>query len=109
MTNKKLISVARDYSKEPGARYRTDGPNSGEVFRKQHLEPLFADVNDNSKFTVDLDGAEGYATSFLEEAFGGLARIYGIERVRKRLELKSIEDPSLIDDVNEYIRDCNDV
>ncbi len=55
--------------------------------------------------TVDLDGAAGYAASFLEEAFGGLARRLSAARVKERLRLVSTEQPELIDEINGFIDD----
>ena len=65
------LSVARDYSRTPGPRYRWQGPFSGEDFRDLLIEKLrFAD-----KVIIDLDGTRGYGSSFIDEAFGGLVRI----------------------------------
>lgn len=100
------IDISRDYTETPGARYIADGEYSGQDFREKHLEPLFADKNDNSKISITLDGVEGYSTSFLEEAFGGLARIYGRDRCIQRLEFISEVEPALIDTIKSYIINC---
>lgn len=72
------------------------------------LEPRFLEARENGeKLFVDLDGVEGYATSFLEAAFGGLARKYGTEAVQKVLSFKSEEEPYLIEEIEEYIREAN--
>ena len=105
---KKIINVAKDFSKTPGGRNITDGPHSGEEFREKFLEPLFQDVNATMPIEVNFDGAYGYATSFLEEAFGGLARKHGIEKVLLRFDFISTEEPTLIDEVRSYIEKCNE-
>ncbi len=97
------INIAKDYSKTPGARYKDDGPFSGEEFRENYLENHFIDINNNTKIQVILDGTEGYATSFLEEAFGGLARKYGAKRCLDRFEFISEEEPLLIKEIINYI------
>ncbi len=97
------INIAKDFASTPGARYRVDGPFSGEEFREECLERHFQDLEDDSKITIILDGAEGYATSFLEEAFGGLARKYGKKRCLERLTFISNEDRLLADEVKSYI------
>jgi len=102
----KKIVIAKDFSVTPGFRYETDGPKSGEEFRKKFLEPLFEDEESDEQILIDLDGAAGYATSFLEEVFGGLARKYGVEVCIRRLEIKSDEEPFLIDEINEYIENA---
>ena len=66
------IRVAADFSRTPAGRYRTDGPWSGEAFREDHLAPALR--GGNQKVIVYLDDVEGYGSSFLEEAFGGLVR-----------------------------------
>lgn len=71
MTNTKRIDVAVDFSIVPGGRYRSDGPNSGEEFREKFLLPS---VKEFEKVIVNLDGTRGYPSSFLDEAFAGLAR-----------------------------------
>jgi hypothetical protein len=101
------ISIAKDYTPKPGPRFRKQGPKSGEEFRELILEPKFKEaLAKGEKLLVDLDGGYGYGTSFLEETFGGLARIHGIEDVQKTLDFKSEQELFLIDDVKRYIRDC---
>ena len=58
------------------------------------------------KLLIDLDGGSGYPTSFLEEAFGGLARLLTTERVLKVLEYKSEDEPYLRSDIDRYIREA---
>lgn len=101
----KTINIAIDFSRTPGARYKSDGPFSGEEFREMFLEPLF-DLKSNEKVTIVFDGVEGYATSFLEEAFGGLARKYGKSKCKDLLLFVSIEDEILIDEIREYIENA---
>lgn len=101
-----VINIAADFSATPGARHKEDGPSSGQEFKERFLEPLFKNKEDNSKIKVILDGVEGSPTSFLEEAFGGLARDYGKDRCLKRLEFVSNEDPLLIEEITKYINDC---
>ena len=65
------ISIADDFTRFPGGRYRRLGRFSGEQFRDDFLIGL---LNKGDDVTVNLDGTEGYGSSFLEEAFGGLVR-----------------------------------
>lgn len=99
----KVIKIADEFSKTPGARYRSDGKYSGEEFREKFLEPFFEEDQENL-ITIDLDGTYGYATSFLEETFGGLARKYGSEVCLKKINFISNEEPSLIDEILGYIK-----
>lgn len=102
------ISIAKDFSITPGFRYITEGPDSGEEFRQKILEPLFQNKDTQYPITINLDGVIGYATSFLEEAFGGLARKYGKTIVNNRLEFISNDEPLLIEEIRDYIRHCDE-
>ncbi len=101
--NEKTIRICSDFTDAPGARYRSDGPRSGEEFRQEHLEPLFSGRGPAPRVRVILDGAYGYATSFLEEAFGGLARIIGPGQFREHVEIISEDDPDLKGEIEAYI------
>jgi len=104
-----IIRIASDFARNPGARYRTDGPKSGQEFRDDMLLGAFARARDAGvTLLIDFDGADGYATSFLEETFGGLARKYSADLVLETLRFKSDEEPGLIDEVKQYIREAND-
>jgi len=67
----KSIKISTDFSDVPLGRYSTDSDYSGERFREDFLRPA---LNSDEKVSVNIDGAEGYGSSFLEEAFGGLIR-----------------------------------
>ena len=101
------INIAKDFSDAPGGRYRKHGPLSGQEFREDYLEEYFEDKENKEVITIILDGVEGYATSFLEEAFGGLAREYGSSRVLQRLRFVSEEDQFLVREIKKYIREAN--
>lgn len=97
------INVARDFSRWPAGRYRADGPFSGEVFRDDILVPA---LDKAELVEVELDGARGYGSSFLEEAFGGLVRLgkFTSDQLLKRLRLVSKDDPSLSQEIRSYIQ-----
>lgn len=104
----RIINV-KDFSITPGSRYRDEGKksHSGQEFREDYLEPLFKEIIEkDEKLIVNLDGTIGYGTSWLEEVFGGLARIYGKKIVSEKLIFVSEEEPYLIEDLNEYIKDA---
>jgi STAS-like domain of unknown function (DUF4325) len=70
-----VIEIGKDFSKTPGGRRISDGPDSGQLFRDRLLAPALRNaVEQNEKLIVMLDGPRGYLSSFLEEAFGGLVR-----------------------------------
>jgi hypothetical protein len=86
----KTISVARDFSPSPAGRYYSDGPFSGEKFREEFLIPSLKEIADGDRLIVDLDGADGMGSSFLEEAFGGLKRKgFSAKTIKKFISIKS--------------------
>ena len=101
----KKIKISEEYSKTPGPRYIKEGNYSGEDFRENKLKPLFEEaVNNNETIEIDLDGGYGYPPSFLEEAFGGLARQYGETIVESTFKFISSDEPSLVDEIKNYIK-----
>lgn len=98
---RKVINLERDFSRYPAGRYVGDGPYSGERFRTEFLLPALSQPGDT--VVIELDGARGLGSSFLEESFGGLVRLgYAGQEVLDRIELKS-EDASLIEEIKTYI------
>ncbi|AHY06957.1 STAS-like domain-containing protein [Serratia plymuthica] len=95
------ISVIDTIGKYPFGRERCDGDASAEEFRDDYLIPA---LNKYDIVNVELDGVMGYASSFLEEAFGGLVR-NGFDNNDLLLRLNLISDETLtIDKVKKYIK-----
>ena|SRR6201989_2777738 len=100
----------KDFSATPGVRSRDEGPYSGEEFRSTILEPAIREsLTTGEKIKVVLDGTLGYATSFLEEVFGGIVRDFGYDNIKKLIEIVSIQRPYYIEDVNEYMIDAKNM
>lgn len=98
------ICVAKDYTKAPGGRYIKDGPFSGQDFRIRLLFPKFVKAMEKGEpLYIDLDGGFGYPTSFLQEAFGGLALQPRDKRLMDNLVIISEDEPHLIEDIRRYI------
>ena len=101
------ILVSTEFSETPGPRNREEGDFSGQQFLEEILKPKYEQALKNDEaLLVDLDGTYGYATSFLESAFGGLARYYEPDDILKRIRFKSNEEPYLIMEIETYIRDA---
>jgi len=89
--SKKVIDIGRDFSPVPAGRFKEDGPFNGRKFRQKFLVPALASFQE---VYVDIDRTEGYGSSFLEEAFGGLIREEGftLESLQDRLVIVSNQD-----------------
>ncbi|MEG1225836.1 MAG: STAS-like domain-containing protein [Hafnia sp.] len=96
----------------PGSRYKRLGPQSGEEFKDylyKSLERAYGkEFNKNLEFIIliDLDGTQGYGSSFLEEGFGGLIRAGVPYKLVKSLKIKTEEEPELYEEIQEYIDDA---
>ncbi len=101
---KKTINIANDFSRYPYGRYRKYSKTSGEVFREDFLIPA---LKTHEQVQIELDGTEGYGSSFLDEAFAGLIRTENLKKedVLNKLSFISKNDPSLIEEINKYIND----
>jgi len=97
--------IAKDYTDAPGGRFIDDGEKSGEDFRENVLKPLIQRLVKDEKIHIVFDGAYGYATSFLEEAFGGLARELGSDKTLSLFYFESNDEPEIIDRVVQYIKE----
>ena len=105
MKNITEISIAKDFSDTPGARYRKDGDFSGEDFFETLLHPRFNEAKkQGGLLLIDLDDVWGYPSSFISGSFGILSKQYGYETVLAHIHFKSDEDPLLIDLIEGIIR-----
>lgn len=96
-----VISIAKQFSPTPGGRFLRDGPFPGEKFRDEVLLPALS--KEGASVVVDMDGASGYGSSFLEEAFGGLVRKgFAPAVLHSKLTIRS-SHPSYVTRVWNYI------
>lgn len=105
------INIATEFSRYPAGRFLTDGPFSGEKFRDELLIPLLEKLDEDAVLEIKLDGARGYGSSFLEEAFGGLFRklkSFTLEQFLKKVKLNT-SDPSLEEEIIEYVTKANGI
>ena len=101
------ISIARDFSPSPAGRFPEDGPFNGEKFREEFLVPA---LREGGGVVVSLDDTNGFGSSFLEEAFGGLVRKHGFTQSELAAHLKiTYQDEALgfyADSIADFIRDA---
>ncbi|EKK3999120.1 STAS-like domain-containing protein [Cronobacter sakazakii] len=97
------ISVINTIGKYPFGRKKSEGGASAEEFRDNHLIPA---LNKYDIVNIELDGVMGYASSFLEEVFGGLVR-KGFNNNDLLLRLNLISEKNfIITQINKYIKGC---
>jgi STAS-like domain of unknown function (DUF4325) len=95
------VSVASDFSRFPSGRTPHDSAFSGEAFREKFL---VQSLRQGKSICIQLDGAIGYGSSFLEEAFGGLVRVskFDVDFLKSKLKFESFDD-SLVEEIFSYI------
>jgi len=103
MKSEIILKIA-DICTTPGGRSIVSGSYSAEWFYSNHLLPAYKQaVAENTSLTVDLDGTEGYAGSYLDELFGRLAwenkDTIKDMLVDTELSIISTEEPYLVDDI----------
>jgi hypothetical protein len=90
----RTISVLEDYSEFPGLRHCNISEKSGEEFYHTVLNRTFKESYENDeKLMINLDNTAGYASSFLDEAFGNLVFDFTLEIVKKTMEIISMQEP----------------
>ena len=104
MKDRTVINIAKRFSRFPSGRALGDGPFPGESFRKDLLVPA---LEEYQKVVIELDGVRGYNSSFLDEAFGELARqgVLSADDLDSRIEFKSDEFSDVIEEIKQYMTD----
>lgn len=69
------LHIVKEFTDTPGGRTITEGDYSGELFRDTLLIPRYKEsLKKKEKLEIYFDGAYGYPSCFLDEAFGGLVK-----------------------------------
>jgi len=98
------INICKEFTATPGARFKKDGPFSGEEFFDTLLAPKYEEaVRKREKLVINLDGDYGYSACFLDYVFGMLSCVHEAKEVLHTVRFISNDDPSLVDDIKEYI------
>lgn len=91
----------KEYTKYPGGRFVRLGPYSGEDFREKVLREIF---KSGKSIEIDATGVvTSFSPSFLDEAFGTLAKEYGFEKFKTTVRLFSDDNPSLTEKMMYYV------
>lgn len=100
-----MFDFCKEFSPLPGGRLSIHGPNSGQEFRERHLIRLLRNFD---FISFDLTGAEGFASGFLDEAFGEAGKLIGLEECKKRLTFSADDDPFVVEMIWEKIANASD-
>ena len=97
----KELSVNTGLPRLPGGRLRSEGPNSAQEFRDDHLAPALKDEDAHGQVHVVFDGVTDFSGAWLNEAFGGLVREHNLseDALRKRLRISTSDG-----DLQDYVR-----
>lgn len=97
----KIITIhfVTEFTDCPGGRHRHQGEFSGEEFRDDLLVPA---LRNHDRVILDLNGASGFASSFIDEAFGAnLDRQVGGAMVESKLAIDLKDDPTALRAIRE--------
>jgi len=99
------LSVLKEFTDTPGARYRSEGDFSGEEFLERLLRPRFEKaVKGGYILEIEIDGVWGYPSSFVSGSFGMLSIEKGANEVLKYLVFKSSNQTR----IQKFIAEIND-
>ncbi len=99
------INIKKDFSDSPGARYRKDGPNSGQQFYEEILKNKFEEARQRGvKLEINLDGVWGYPSSFVSGSFGKLSIEYSANVVLDTIVFISTESETRKERIIEEIK-----
>lgn len=103
------IKICDDFTDVPGGRYIKEGKYSGEEFRDSILkEKIYEAEKLGDKLIIDFDGCYGFSTSFLEEAFGGMVRVYKKVNILDFIDIVSREDETIEPLIKKYVKAAED-
>jgi hypothetical protein len=97
----RTIRFAAEFTRCPGGRLRIHGDFSGQEFREDVLLPA---LRESERVLLDLNGAVGFPSSFLDEVFGVLVETVGMDFVKRRLVIQLDDDPLALGEIDEVMQ-----
>lgn len=90
----RTLNIAQQFSEYTGLRHCNISEKSGEEFYHQVLNSTFKEAFENREtLVINIDGGDGYASSFLDEAFGNLVYDFTLINVEQHIRIISDEEP----------------
>jgi|1185.fasta_scaffold404053_2 hypothetical protein len=94
----KTINFVNDFTDCPGGRLVIHGEYSGELFRDKYLKPA---LEGSDRVVLEMDGAIGFPSSFIDEVFGILSEQVGYDTLKSKLDIKLTDDPMALKEIEE--------
>jgi hypothetical protein len=94
----KQIHFVNEFTDCPGGRLEIHGDFSGQTFRENILKPALLS---NDMVKLDLNGAVGFPSSFIDEVFGVLATDLGYDLLMAKLKINLTDDPLALKEIGE--------
>jgi hypothetical protein len=91
------INFIEGFTDCPGGRLKIHGDYSGEEFRTAILKPA---LDRFDRVTLNLDGAVGFPSSFIDEVFGTLSREIGYDALQSKLIIILTDDPLALKEIH---------
>ena len=97
MTEKR-INFIDEFTDCPGGRLEIHGEFSGQEFREKLLKPALQQFD---RVVLNLNGAVGFPSSFIDEVFGILSHEVGYDRMKQQLVIDLTDDPLALREIEE--------
>ena len=94
----KTINFVREFTDCPGGRLEIHGDYSGQEFREKILKPALQNYD---RVKLEMNGAVGFPSSFIDEVFGILASEIGYDVLRAKLVIDLSDDPLAMKEIDE--------
>lgn len=103
------INILNDFSSHPGGRFKKYSDDSGEDLFENILKPnVKLSIETGDTVEINLDGTEGFASSFLDQAFGSLAHEFGLSVVSEKITFISNEVPNYIREIKQSFKEWDE-
>lgn len=103
-----VLNVLREFGPMTGFRTYDDGPKSGQEFFDTLLKPKFTEaLSKDVQLKIEMDGVEGYLSSFLNEAFRRLGNEFGADLVWDKLLIEYNESHRVHEKIRKAIHNIN--
>jgi len=96
--NLKEINFVQEFTDCPGGRLEIHGDHSGQEFREKLLRPA---LDNFDRVVLNLNGAVGFPSSFIDEVFGVLAAQIGYDTMKQKLQINLSDDPLALKEIGD--------